>query len=198
MMNAVTILGSDDQCGTYVLRISVTAGLSLRFGRFRQGTPIYVPPGDVLYVGSAMAQKGSMTLARRLLRHATRRPPKRPHELRPHLVEKMTAAGLASPGLQPPADKKLFWNIDYLLDEETVHLQQALILRSVVRLEDEVASSLLADPACQPLAPGLGAHDTPATAHLLQVHAAEEWWQTLPDRLGHLLSGSPNSELRIT
>lgn len=185
IMDSVTILGKNEVRGTYILRISVPEDLHLRFGRFRQGSPVYVPGGEVLYVGSAMAQKGSMTLARRLLRHASRRPPKRPHQLRPILLEKMVAAGLAPPGLQPPADKKLFWNIDYLLDEEVVELKQVFILRSADRLEEPIADLLLADPACQPIASGLGAHDSRASTHLLQVHAANQWWQTLPTRLSH-------------
>ena len=185
-MNAVTILGSDERRGTYLLRISVTEDLHVRFGRFRQGVPILVPQGDILYVGSAMAKKGSMTLARRLLRHTTRRPSKRPHTLRPMLIKEMTAAGLTPPDLEPPVDKKLFWNIDYLMDEEPVQLQQVFILRSAVRLEDVVADLLLADPACQPISPGLGAHDRPGSTHLLQVRAAEKWWQALPARLAQL------------
>ena len=186
LMNVVTILGSDELRGTYILRISVTEDLYVRFGRFRQGIPIHVPQGDVLYIGSAMASKGSMTLARRLLRHATRRPPKRPHALRPILIEKMIEAGLASPNVQPPADKKLFWNIDYLLDEETVEIKQAFILRSQERLEDAAAALLLNDPLCQSIAPGLGAHDSPDITHLLHVQAADQWWQTLTARLSRI------------
>lgn len=196
-MNAITILGSDELCGTYILRILVPEDLHVRFGRFRQGTPIYVPQGDVLYVGSAMAQKGSMTLARRLLRHATRCRPKRPHALRLTLLKKMIAAGLAPPNLQPPAGKKLFWNIDYLLDEETVELQQVLILRSLERLEDAVAELLLAETACQPIALGLGAHDSPASTHLLQLNADDDFWKHLSSRLDSLSFGNPNSEPRI-
>jgi Uri superfamily endonuclease len=183
MMNDVIILGDNERRGTYLLRISVAGDLHIHFGRFRQGAPIYVTQGEVLYVGSAMARKGSMTLARRLLRHATRCPPKRPHALRPLLMEKMISAGLALPGLQPPSDKKLFWNIDYLLDEETVELKQVFILRSHDRLEDVVALLLFGDPACRPIAPGLGAHDSPAITHLLHVQADDYWWHTLPARL---------------
>ena len=97
----------------------------------------------------------------------------------------MTTAGLAPPDLGPPAEKKLFWNIDYLLEEETVDLTQVFILRSHIRLEDVVADLLLADPACQPIAPGLGAHDSPATTHMLRVRAGDQWWKTLPTRLAN-------------
>jgi len=128
-----------------------------------------------------------MTLARRLLRHATRRPPKQPHNLRPMLAEALHTAGLAPSGIQLPAKKKLFWNIDYLLDEEAAHLQHVTILRSADRLEDNVAAMLLADPSCQPVAPGLGAHDRPGSTHLLQVHADDDWWKTLPLRFAELL-----------
>lgn len=186
-MNAVTILGSDELRGTYLLRINIADDLNVRFGRFRQGAPVAVSRGDLLYVGSAMARTGSMTLARRLLRHATRRSPKHPHYLRPMLTEALHTAGLAPSWLQPPANKKLFWNIDYLLDQEAAHLQNVTILRSADRLEDNVAGMLLADPFCQPVAQGLGAHDRPGSTHLLQVHADDDWWKTLPLRFGELL-----------
>ena len=187
-MSAITILGTDEPCGTYILRISISDDLAVRFGRYRQGSPVAVPRGDVLYVGSAMARSGSMTLARRLLRHATRQPPKPPHHLRPALIEALHAAGLAASGLQPPTNKKLFWNIDYLLDEESLQLQQLIILRSAFRLEDDVAGMLLADVVCQPVATGLGAHDRPGSTHLIQVRAHNEWWAALPARLSKLMN----------
>lgn len=185
--NAVTILGSDDPCGTYILRMEVSDDIAVRFGRYRQGSPVAVGQGDVVYVGSAMARIGSMTLARRLLRHATRRPPKAPHHLRSMLVDVLASSGLASNELQPPGSKKLFWNIDYLLDEDAVHLQQIYVLRSSLRMEDEVAKLLAADASCQPVAPGLGAHDRPGSTHLLYVHADDGWWHDLAVRLNELL-----------
>ncbi len=183
MQRPITIFGNDRPTGTYLLRIAVASDLNIRFGRFRQGSPIHVPRGDVIYVGSAMARSGSMTLARRLLRHATRCPPKPRHHLRPALLDAIHAAGLAPLETQPPAGKKLFWNIDYLLDKEEVELQKLFILRSATRLEDEVAALLLADPVCRPIAQGLGAHDRPGSTHLLQVRAREPWWDSLPDRI---------------
>ena len=186
-MNDVTILGKDVPCGTYILRIAVAVDLDVRFGRFRQGIPVAVQRGDVVYVGSAMARSGSMALVRRLMRHATRRPPKPPHHLRPALLDALHTAGLAQKETQPPASKKLFWNIDYLLDEGRVQLRHVIILRSAVRLEDEIAGALLVDPACRPIAPGLGAHDRPGSTHLLQVRAGDDWWEALPIWLGSLL-----------
>lgn len=188
MNHPITILGDTKPTGTYILRIAVAVDLDIPFGRFRQGSPIKVPQGDVIYVGSAMARSGSMTLARRLLRHATRCPPKPPHDLRPVLLDAVHTAAIASKETQPPAGKKLFWNVDYLLDEEDVQLRQVIILRSTVRLEDEVAALLLAAPVCRPIASGLGAHDRPGSTHLLQVHAHESWWDSLPLRINKLLS----------
>ena len=188
MNQPIIILGDTETTGTYILRIAVAAGLNIPFGRFRQGSPISVPRGDVIYVGSAMARSGSMTLARRLLRHATRRPPKPPHDLRPALLDAVYAAGMTSKETQPPANKKLFWNVDYLLDEEDVQLRQVIILRSAVRLEDEVAALLLADPTCRPIAAGLGAHDRPGSTHLLHMYARDSWWGSLPERFNRLLS----------
>jgi Uri superfamily endonuclease len=188
MKQPITILGDNEPTGTYILRIAVAGDLRIQFGRFRQGTLIRVPQGDVIYVGSAMARSGSMTLARRLLRHATRRPPKPSHRLRPVLLDAVHTAAMASKETQPPAGKKLFWNVDYLMDEEDVQLRQVIILRSPVRLEDEVAALLLADPVCRPIASGLGAHDCPGSTHLLQVRAHGSWWDSLPKRINKLLS----------
>ncbi len=194
--NAVTILGSDDPCGTYILRMVVSEDIAVRFGQYRKGSPIALGQGAVVYVGSAMARNGSMTLARRLLRHATRRPPKDPHHLRPTLIDALGSSGLAASDLRPPVGKKLFWNIDYLLDEDTVQLQQVCVLRSPVRMEDQLASLLAADASCQPVAPGLGAHDRPGNTHLLHVYADDAWWYDLVASFKLLLSNAASQGRR--
>lgn len=190
-MNDVIILGKDHPCGAYLLRIHIAEHLKIRFGRFQQGSQIPVPRGEAIYIGSAMARSGSMTLARRTLRHATRSAPLSPHTIRPILLKELIASGLASPDIQPPKSKKPFWNIDYLLDNQAAHLRGLFLLRTNHSLENDLAQMLLVDPACRPIAPGLGAHDNPGSTHLLHVQANEQWWQQLLPRIDGLLHHLP-------
>ena len=111
-MQTITILGNEGQGGAYLLRLQVQREVKVCFGRFQGGRPILVPQGDVVYVGSAMAQQGSMTLARRLLRHATRRDRRNPQRIRGNLLQVLEEVGLGTDSLKPPDKKKLFWNID--------------------------------------------------------------------------------------
>ncbi len=187
-MKGVTILGAPEPCGAYILRIHISNNIAVRFGCFRNGRATLVPKGEAVYVGSAMARVGSMTLARRALRHATRRPPRPPHGLRSELMEALVRSGMTPGGIQPPQNKQLRWNIDYLLDEETVHLTAVYLLRSSYRLEEDLADMLLTDPASHIFSAGLGAHDHRGSTHLLQICAGENWWRTLPKRLNDRLS----------
>ena len=72
MLNEIVMVGGEEPCGAYVLRLTIAEALQVRFGRYQGGEPVAVLGGEALYVGSAMARRGSGTLARRLLRHATR------------------------------------------------------------------------------------------------------------------------------
>lgn len=76
--------------GAYLLRIALPADLALAFGRFRRGSPISLPSGEYIYVGSAMGRHG-WPLAARLLRHATRSGDRPPHALRAALVAHFSA-----------------------------------------------------------------------------------------------------------
>jgi len=182
-MEEITILGEDGNTGAYLLRIFVAEDLYVRFGRFQKGRPIFVHGGEYVYVGSAMASKGSMILARRLLRHATRCDPERPHEIRERLLMALRVAGMGPASLQPPAQKKLFWNIDYLLEEDAVSLSHVVILRSQIKLEDGLALFLMDQPGSRIVAKGLGAHDKRGQSHLLAFQETDQWWQKLPAAL---------------
>jgi len=186
----VVILGEGAIRGVYVLRIVTNRALQISFGRYGGGAPLLVPAGELLYVGSAMACSGSMTLARRLLRHATRAEPHPPQAIRPALLAALYAAGLAGEDIRPPANKKLFWNIDFLLNELAVELLQVFAVRSSLPLEAELASLMAAETACDPLAPGLGAHDHPGSTHIFIVQEDQRWWQALPDRLAGLAAAA--------
>jgi len=169
------------ESGAYVLRVRVAAPLSLSFGRFQGGRPVAVPAGDALYVGSAMGRRGSSTLARRLLRHATRTPPLPPHPIRDELLAGLQNAGMGGPALAPPAGKRVRWHIDYLLDRPEVTLTHILAVRSLHPLETTLAQRLNADPCTALIAPGLGASDSTAPAHLLHLNAPPGWWEALVD-----------------
>ncbi len=179
-MGEITILGEAVNTGAYLLRIAVTEDLFVVFGRFQQGKPIIIQRGEYLYIGSAMASKGSMTLARRLLRHATRQDRNRPHYIREKLLTALQEIELGSEDLQPPSQKKLFWNVDYLLEEEAVILSQIVIVRSRINLEDSLAHFLMNQPESSIVCKGLGAQDKRDQTHLLAIKGSSEWWQQLP------------------
>lgn len=186
-MKTITILGDNVQSGVYLLRINVRRDVAVRFGRFQGGRPIRVPQGDVLYVGSAMAQQGSMTLARRLLRHATRRDEGNPQQIQGRMLKVFENVGLGTVQLKPPDKKKLFWNVDYLLEEEVVDLSHVVIIRTRSKFEDELARFLEAEPKSRALAKGLGAHDSHGHTHILIFRETADWWRQLPIRLEGLL-----------
>jgi Uri superfamily endonuclease len=191
-VSAVTILNVDlnnDQAesGAYVLRMGVAAPLSLSFGRFEGGRLIAVPAGEALYVGSAMGKRGSSTLARRLLRHATRTGSQPPHALRNELLARLQDANMRGTQLSPPVTKTSRWHIDYLLDQPAVELTQILAIRSIERLETPIAQRLIADPHTAIIVPGLGASDAPGATHLLHLHAAPNWWAETINDLSNLL-----------
>ena len=129
--------------GAYVLRIQVEAALTVRFGRFRGGSPILAPAGAYLYVGSAMGQRGSATLCARLLRHATRSDgPRQPLWA---LLAAHCSHGHAS-GSSSGKAKRLRWHIDYLLEETEAQLVAAYVLAGNSPVEMILARHLADDP----------------------------------------------------
>ena len=186
-MKTITILGDNEQSGAYLLRMNVRRDVAVRFGRFQGGRPVFVPKGEVLYVGSAMAQQGSMTLARRLLRHATRRDAGNPQQIQGAMLKVFGDVELGTVQLKPPERKKLFWNVDYLLEENVVDLSHVVIIRTRSKFEDELAKFLEAEPKSRVLAKGLGANDNHGRTHILISRETADWWQQLPTRLEDLL-----------
>lgn len=186
-MNAITILGKELQTGTYLLRLQVREDLLIPIGRFQQGRKIPIPFGEYIYLGSAMASKGSMTLARRLLRHASRRDAARPQPIQSQMLALFKKSGLGDSTLQVPEQKKLFWNIDYLLEEGHVRLSHVIIIRSLINLEDTLAHFLATQPGCRILEKGLGAHDRPGQTHFLGFPQMDLFWQQLPGLLNQFL-----------
>ncbi len=183
--------GRGSQGGTYLLRLKVSQPLSVRFGRFQAGEPIAVPQGDYLYVGSALAQKGATSLARRLLRHASRSDAHSPQPVRQKMLALFPEISLGPTPLHPPAGKKLRWHVDFLLDEPATELTAVYFIRSPQRLEALLAHWLMTLSTVVPLVPGLGATDDPGGTHLLRVTAVSSWWATFPEQLSAFLRSNP-------
>ncbi len=183
---SIHLIGDKWQAGTYVLRIHLKKDTSLQFGRFKKGKLISLPAGDYAYVGSALSEKGATSLARRLVRHATRSGDKRPHHIRGVMIERFAECGLGDGNLLPKRGKTLFWNIDFLLDLHLAKIVGFLAIRSPERLEDRLAKWLEQDSHTQVIERGLGANDVPGNTHLLRVCADETWWGALPAKLANM------------
>ena len=181
------MLGSDLQCGSYILRIKLKTEVNLRFGRFKKGKWITLPDGEYAYVGSAMSSNGATSLPLRIMRHATRSGDRLPHQIRVNLVECFKRNNTGAENSIPKRRKKLHWNIDYLLDFQTAEIANVFVIRSKQRLETSVGQLLENDPHAYVIEKGLGANDMPGNTHILRIDAAETWWSQLPDRLRALL-----------
>lgn len=186
--------GSQTQGGIYLLRLTVSQPIFVRFGRFQNGRPLTVAAGAYVYVGSALAAKGSTSLARRLLRHASRGDSANPHALRQKMGQLWPQIGLGPAPLLPPARKTLRWHIDFLLEERAVDLTAVYMIRETdagLKRETAVAHFLLTLPNVSPLAVGLGSSDDPGGTHLLRVAADPDWWADFPEQLTAFLQGVP-------
>ena len=182
-MPSIIIIGGGSQAGTYILRIRLKEATTLQFGRFKKGKLISLPAGDYTYVGSALSEKESTSLARRLIRHATRSGDKPPHAIRKAMVRQFHDCGLGPPNPLPKNRKTLFWNIDFLLDLESAEIVNIVAIRSPERLEYTIAELLEHDADTQIIEKGLGANDTPRNTHVLRINADEMWWSSFADSI---------------
>ena len=187
---SIAIIGDESFAGTYILRIHLKKDTTLRFGRFKKGKLISTPAGEYAYVGSALAEKGATTLARRLVRHATRSGDQHPHRIREMMLRRFAECGLGNENLLPRRGKTLHWNVDFLLDLPSAELVGIYAIRSRKRLEDRLAKHLEGDSHTGVIERGLGANDVPGNTHLLYVSAAEAWWESLPDLLANMAEGN--------
>ena len=177
----IRITGDESQFGTYILRIRLKEDTTLQFGRFKKGKLISLPAGDYTYVGSALSVKGATSLARRLIRHATRSGDKPPHAIREDMIDRFAECGLGSGNLLPRHGKTSHWNVDFLLDLQSAELINIFAIRSPERLENKIAKRLEQNPYTSIIERGLGANDAPGATHLLHVRADETWWALLID-----------------
>ncbi|ANT64100.1 GIY-YIG nuclease family protein [Prosthecochloris sp. CIB 2401] len=154
--------------GTYILVIRLSRPISLSFGRFLDGREVLLPMGTWFYIGSALgASPGSSPLARRLLRHASRGEGRKPHAIRGAMVRSFRQHGLMERDTTPPAEKKLRWHIDYLLQRKHATINDVLLVRSPERLESEIARFTASLEGVEAPVPSLGARDTRGETHLL-------------------------------
>lgn len=164
----VILSGSGDMGGAYVLRLMVRRNLRVRFGRFQKGRAIGVPAGVYVYVGSAMGSE--QALGRRVVRHATRRGKRRPHDIRDEMI------GVFGSEALPKGEKRLRWHIDFLLDRYAVDLTHVVAVRAERRLEGVFAEMFMADVSTGIIVAGLGAADVPGHTHLLRASEAMGRW----------------------
>lgn len=192
-ISRIHIVGGDAQAGTYVLRIRLKENTTLQFGRFKKGKLISLPAGDYTYVGSALSEKGSASLARRLIRHATRSGDKPPHIIREDMINRFAECGLGPRDPLPKSGKTLFWNIDFLLNLQVAEIVSILAIRSPERLEHPIAVLLEQDTETQIIEKGLGANDAPRNTHILRANADEAWWASFADRIQENFSNQTNT-----
>ena len=181
--SSLVFLGGDFQGGSYVLRIRLEENVALSFGGFKRGKEVPLTAGEYVYIGSAMSGKGAASLARRLVRHATRSGRKRPHNIREEMLLRFNAMGLGNGNLTPIQEKRLRWNVDHLLDLSTAELTGACIIRTGERLEARLGQFLERDPRTFVFEEGLGANDVPGNTHILRLAGGDAWWTSLPQRL---------------
>ncbi|RKU35234.1 DUF123 domain-containing protein [Candidatus Poribacteria bacterium] len=184
---SVLIIGNASQAGTYLLRMRLKEDTTLQFGGFKKGKLISLPAGDYVYVGSALSEKGATSLARRLIRHATRSSNKPPHIIRAEMITRFAERGLGPRDLLPKRGKTLHWNVDFLLDLQSAEIVNILAIRSPDRLENRIAKCLEHDPRTEIIEQGLGANDTPGSTHLLRLRADNAWWMSLADSMSENL-----------
>lgn len=174
-----SIIGNDLQAGTYVLRIRLSKSAEINFGGFKKGKLISLPAGDYTYVGSALSEKGSTSLARRLVRHATRSNDKPPHRICPVMITQFQECGLGPSDPIPKNGKKLFWNVDYMLDLEIAEIINVLAIRSSQKLESTIGRFLELNKDSQIIENGLGANDAPNHTYILRVNSDDMWWSSI-------------------
>ena len=176
---SIIVIGDASQAGTYVLRICLKEDTTLKFGRFKKGKLISLPTGDYVYVGSALSEKGATSLARRLIRHATRSGNKPPHTIREEMMTRFAECDLGPCYLLPKRDKTLHWNVDFLLDLQSAEIVNILAIRSPERLENRIAECLERDSRIDIIEPGLGANDAPGSTHLLRLRTNNISWASV-------------------
>jgi Uri superfamily endonuclease len=181
----ITVIGHESNGGTYILKINLKESLSLIFGGFLGGKAILLPQGAYLYIGSALKQKGSSSLAYRLVRHASRASTS-PHFIQLKLISFFNHQKMSLSDIKAPSKKTLHWNIDFLLEKTEAEIAEIIILRSSKPMENQWAKMLEKEKETEIIKKGLGANDTSGETHLLKLNSSDKWWKELPLRLSKL------------
>ena len=152
------------------------------------GQPVGIGQGHYLYVGSAMGRGGGLYLPRRLMRHVTRSDGLPPHECRGDLLAHFVQMRLTPSRLAPRTPKRLFWNIDHILDCRSGAVEDILYFRSERRLEFPIVQRIESWSNTHAPVPGLGAHDHRGHSHFLDLTGGSWEWSDCCQELVHLVA----------
>jgi len=176
---SVRAIGKSTQNGTYLLRITLDKSHTLSFGRFDGGRKIEVIAGEYFYIGSALAKRGATSLGNRLQRHCRKTPSKTNHRILHELRSYFDSVGIKY--TSSPSPKKLFWNIDHLLDIDDAEVIGVIFARNPIPLENDWSKFLEKSGRTSIFAKGLGANDSPGHTHVQRFDEPDEiWWEQLP------------------
>ncbi len=172
-------IGSNHHNGTYCLRILLNKPEILVFGRFGKAKPISLKAGQYLYIGSALAKRGSTTLGNRLRRHTSRSPEFSSHSIQKELLQFFDEIGISY--TKKPSPKKMFWNIDHLLN--LAEIIGIIFIRNPKPLENIWSEYLEQLQETSIFEKGLGANDSEGHTHIQYSKISNHQWEKLPFNL---------------
>lgn len=175
----INSIGLNHPNGTYCLRISLKKTTTLVFGRFGHGKPISLKAGEYLYIGSALATRGSTNLGNRLRRHTSRSPEFSSHKIQKELLQFFDEIGISY--AKTPSPKKMFWNIDHLLN--LAEIIGIIFIRDPKPLENTWSEYLEQLPETSIFEKGLGANDSRGHTHIQFSKLSKHQWEKLPFNL---------------
>lgn len=174
-------VGSDHPNGTYCLRISLKKSVNLAFGRFKKGKVIRLQAGEYLYIGSALAKRGSTTIGNRLRRHTSRSVDQSPHKIQKPILAFFNEIGISY--TSKPSPKRMHWNIDHLLNLLSAEIIGIIFIRNPKPLENSWSAYLEQLPETKIIEKGLGANDSAGHTHIQRSNLSPDQWDKLPYKL---------------
>ena len=173
----IRCIGKNHPNGTYCLRISLREATTLVFGRFRNGKSISLKAGEYLYIGSALASRGSTTLGNRLRRHTSRSSEFNPHKIQKELLQLFDEIGITY--TKSPSPKTIYWNIDHLLNLEFAEIIGIIFIRDPKPFENRWSKYLEKLPETSIFEKGLGANDSQGHTHIQYSKISDRHWAKL-------------------